>query len=206
MIDLFLFDLETIDSYLEKAISNSSNIITSSISIRLKQTLKEKVYELFQKQIENGGPVTVTDERITRFFMTIPEACQLVLEAGTMGDGGEIYVFDMGESVKIIDLAKKMISLSGLELGKDINIKVSGLRPGEKLYEELLANEENTLPTHHEKILIAKTRPTSTDQLQQIEELTNSLSANNNLELVQKMKALVPEFKSNNSEFEKLDK
>lgn len=164
------------------------------------------VIPLFQKQIENGGPVTVTDERITRFFMTIPEACQLVLEAGTMGDGGEIYVFDMGESVKIIDLAKKMISLSGLELGKDINIKVSGLRPGEKLYEELLANEENTLPTHHEKILIAKTRPTSTEQLQQIEELTNSLSANNNLELVQKMKALVPEFISNNSEFEKLDK
>jgi FlaA1/EpsC-like NDP-sugar epimerase len=164
------------------------------------------VIPLFQKQIENGGPVTVTDERITRFFMTIPEACQLVLEAGVMGDGGEIYVFDMGESVKIIDLAKKMISLSGLELGRDINIKVSGLRPGEKLYEELLANEENTLPTHHEKILIAKTRPSNTEQMIQIEDLTNSLVTKSNLELVQKMKAIVPEFISNNSEFEKLDK
>ena len=163
------------------------------------------VIPLFQKQIENGGPVTVTDERITRFFMTIPEACQLVLEAGTMGDGGEIYVFDMGESVRIIDLAKKMISLSGLELGRDIDIKVTGLRPGEKLYEELLANEENTLPTHHEKILIAKTRLASDIQIMQIEELTNAITINNNVQLVQKMKEIVPEFISNNSEFEKLD-
>jgi FlaA1/EpsC-like NDP-sugar epimerase len=164
------------------------------------------VIPLFQKQIENGGPVTVTDERITRFFMTIPEACQLVLEAGAMGDGGEIYVFDMGESVKIIDLAKKMISLSGLELGRDIDIKITGLRPGEKLYEELLANEENTLPTHHEKILIAKTRLASENQIIQIEELTNVLTVKNNTQLVQTMKEIVPEFISNNSEFEKLDK
>lgn len=114
------------------------------------------VIPLFQKQIEKGGPLTLTDERITRFFMTIPEACQLVLEAGTLGDGGEIFVFDMGEPIKIIDLAKKMIQLSGLEVGKDIEIKITGLRPGEKLYEELLAKEENTLTTHHPKILKAK--------------------------------------------------
>ena len=164
------------------------------------------VIPLFQKQIENGGPVTVTDERITRFFMTIPEACQLVLEAGAMGNGGEIYVFDMGKSVKIIDLAKKMISLSGLELGRDINIKVVGLRPGEKLYEELLANEENTLPTHHEKIMIAKNRIATDEQILKIEELTNSLTIDSNNELVQKMKDIVPEYISNNSEFEKLDK
>lgn len=164
------------------------------------------VIPLFQKQIENGGPVTVTDERITRFFMTIPEACQLVLEAGAMGKGGEIYVFDMGESVKIVDLAKKMISLSGLELGKDIDIKITGLRPGEKLYEELLANEENTLPTHHEKILIAKTRQADTSQILKIEKLVDSLIVEENINLVQKMKEIVPEFKSNNSQFEILDK
>ena len=112
------------------------------------------VIPLFKKQIENGGPITVTHPEITRYFMTIPEACQLVLEAGTMGNGGEIFIFDMGKSVKIIDLAKKMIKLSGLELGKDIQIQFSGLRPGEKLYEELLADKENTLPTHHNQIMI----------------------------------------------------
>lgn len=164
------------------------------------------VIPLFQKQIENGGPVTVTDERITRFFMTIPEACQLVLEAGTMGQGGEIYVFDMGESVKIIDLARKMVSLSGLELGKDIDIKITGLRPGEKLYEELLANEENTLPTHHEKILIAKTRQAEPMLISKLNNLVDSLSSDQNVDLVLKMKEIVPEFKSNNSEFEQLDK
>jgi FlaA1/EpsC-like NDP-sugar epimerase len=163
------------------------------------------VIPLFQRQIEMGGPVTVTDERITRFFMTIPEACQLVLEAGTMGNGGEIYVFDMGESVKIIDLAKKMISLSGLELGKDIEIKVTGLRPGEKLYEELLANEENTLPTYHSKILIAKTRDCDEKQEQLLEELIALIPLQNNDSLVRKMKQLVVEYKSNNSIFEKLD-
>ncbi len=163
------------------------------------------VIPLFQRQIEMGGPVTVTDERITRFFMTIPEACQLVLEAGTMGNGGEIYVFDMGESVKIIDLAKKMISLNGLELDKDIEIKVTGLRPGEKLYEELLANEENTLLTHHSKILIAKTRDCDEKQVQLLEELIALIPLQNNDSLVGKMKQLVVEYKSNNSIFEKLD-
>ncbi len=129
------------------------------------------VIPLFQRQIEQGGPITLTDERITRFFMTIPEACQLVLEAGAMGEGGEIFVFDMGESVKIIDLAKKMIQLSGLEIGKDIEIKITGLRPGEKLYEELLAKEENTLPTHHPQILKAKVRSEEAETIKKIQEI-----------------------------------
>ncbi|MGY8927981.1 MAG: UDP-N-acetylglucosamine 4,6-dehydratase family protein, partial [Flavobacteriales bacterium] len=129
------------------------------------------VIPLFQRQIDQGGPITVTDERVTRFFMTIPEACQLVLEAGTMGEGGEIFVFDMGESVKIIDLAKKMIRLSGLELGKDIQIKITGLRPGEKLYEELLAKEENTLATHHPQILKAKIREENDSRINDISDL-----------------------------------
>lgn len=165
------------------------------------------VIPLFKKQIENGGPLTVTDKRITRFFMTIPEACQLVLEAETMGKGGEIFVFDMGESVKIYDLAKKMVSLSGLELGKDIEIKITGLRPGEKLYEELLTNEENTQPTHHPQILIASVRDYDFEEIaQSILSLTELFEGQNNNAIVQKMKDIVPEFKSNNSVFEKLDK
>jgi FlaA1/EpsC-like NDP-sugar epimerase len=163
------------------------------------------VIPLFQKQIEQGGPLTITDERITRFFMTIPEACQLVLEAGSMGQGGEIFVFDMGKSVKIIDLAKKMIQLSGLELGKDIEIKVTGLRPGEKLYEELLASEENTIPTHNPQILIAKTKENSQEQLKAVEELIHLFDSQQNEQIVRKMKEIVPEYISNNSEFEKLD-
>ena len=163
------------------------------------------VIPLFQKQIENGGPVTVTDERITRFFMTIPEACQLVLEAFTMGEGGEIFVFDMGESIKIIDLAKKMIQLSGLELNKDISIKITGMRPGEKLYEELLADEENTLATHHPKILIAKTRENSSQLGQEIDALIALFDEQNNQNIVMKMKEIVPEFISQNSTYEKLD-
>lgn len=164
------------------------------------------VIPLFQRQIAQGGPVTVTDKRVTRYFMTIPEACQLVLEAGTMGDGGEIFVFDMGESVKIIDLAKKMIKLSGLKLGKDIEIKITGLRPGEKLYEELLAKEENTLPTHHPQILRAKVREEDNNQIQRIQQLIALFETQNNMEIVAKMKEIVPEFISNNSAFEKLDK
>ena len=164
------------------------------------------VIPLFQKQIEQGGPITLTDERITRFFMTIPEACQLVLEAGAMGEGGEVFVFDMGESVKIIDLAKKMIKLNGLELGKDIEIKVTGLRPGEKLYEELLADDENTLPTHHPLILKAKVREIEASIEKEIDELIQLFGTQDNHKLVAKMKSLVPEYVSNNSEFEKLDK
>jgi FlaA1/EpsC-like NDP-sugar epimerase len=164
------------------------------------------VIPLFQRQIDQGGPLTVTDERVTRYFMTIPEACQLVLEAGTMGEGGEIFVFDMGESVKIIDLAKKMIQLSGLVLGKDIEIKITGLRPGEKLYEELLAREENTLPTHHPQILKARVREEGEDQLTRIDTLIEMFNGQDNEEIVAQMKKIVPEFISNNSDFEKLDK
>jgi FlaA1/EpsC-like NDP-sugar epimerase len=163
------------------------------------------VIPLFKRQIANGGPVTVTDENVTRFFMTIPEACQLVLEACSMGEGGEIFVFDMGESVKIIDLAKKMIQLSGLELGKDIEIKVTGLRPGEKLYEELLANEENTLTTHHPQILRAKLRDESDEKVKEINNLIDLFEGQNNLEIVKQMKRIVPEFKSNNSQYTQLD-
>jgi FlaA1/EpsC-like NDP-sugar epimerase len=165
------------------------------------------VIPLFKKQIESGGPITVTHKDITRFFMTIPEACQLVLEAGIMGSGGEIYVFDMGESVKIYDVAIKMIQLSGLKFPEDIDIKISGLRPGEKLYEELLANDENTLPTYHDKIMIAKVAELNTEQIkQQIEGICCASNQVSNLELVSQIKKLVPEYISNNSVYEKLDK
>jgi FlaA1/EpsC-like NDP-sugar epimerase len=164
------------------------------------------VIPLFQKQIDQGGPITLTDPKITRFFMTIPEACQLVLEAGSMGEGGEIFVFDMGESVKIIDLAKKMIRLNGLELGVDIEIKITGLRPGEKLYEELLSSEESTIPTHHPQILIAKIREEEAGVLIAIDELITMFETQRNDLIVSKMKDIVPEYISNNSEFEILDK
>ncbi len=165
------------------------------------------VIPLFRKQIEDGGPVTVTHPEITRFFMTIPEACQLVLEAGAIGNGGEIMIFDMGESVKIVELAKKMIRLSGLELGKDIQINFTGLRPGEKLYEELLNNNENTQPTHHEKIMIASVREYEYDVVEQhIDELVKLFDTQNNLNIVRKMKEIVPEYTSNNSIYEELDK
>lgn len=164
------------------------------------------VIPLFKKQIENGGPLTLTHKDITRYFMTIPEAAQLVLEAGTMGKGGEIFIFDMGESVKIYDLAKNMIKLSGLRFPEDIDIKITGLRPGEKLYEELLANGENTLATYHKKILISKTRDLDYAVVKSdIEELciTNRFQNQN---IVMKMKRLIPEYKSNNSDYERYDK
>lgn len=164
------------------------------------------VIPLFKRQIEEGGPLTVTHEDVTRYFMTIPEATQLVLEASAMGDGGEIFVFDMGESVKIHDLAQKMIQLSGLELGKDIEIKITGLRPGEKLYEELLSQKENTIPTHHEKILKAQVRSYEFAQVEEdVEELIALFRNQNNRDLVAKMKKLVPEYISQNSEFSSLD-
>ncbi len=160
----------------------------------------------FKKQIEAGGPITITDPEITRYFMTIPEASQLVLEAASMGNGGEIFVFDMGESIRIVDLAKKMIQLVGLKEGKDIRIIYTGLRPGEKLYEELLANAENTLPTHHAQILIGKVREYAYEEVKVIiEHLIESFDTQNNELIVQRMKELVPEFKSNNSIFQKLD-
>ncbi len=165
------------------------------------------VVPLFTKQIENGGPITLTHPDIIRYFMTIPEACQLVLEAGAMGKGGEIYIFDMGKPVKIIDLAKKMIRLAGFIPDKDIMIKIVGLRPGEKLYEELLNDTSKTLPTHHEKIMIAQE---VYDDFLHLECLTNDLiicaSGYSGVEVVSKMKEIVPEFKSMNSGFQLLDK
>lgn len=182
--------------------------VTQFITTRFGNVLGSNgsVIPLFKRQIEQGGPVTVTHENITRYFMTIPEACQLVLEAGVMGSGGEIYVFDMGESVKIIDLAKNMIRLSGLEIGKDIEIKITGLRPGEKLYEELLNQEENVQPTHHPKILIAREREVPEVTFNLIEELVALKDSKENFELVALMKKIVPEYISNNSEFGMLDK
>jgi len=164
------------------------------------------VIPLFREQIEKGGPVTVTHPEVTRYFMTIPEACQLVLEAGAMGNGGEIYIFDMGKSIQIIDLAKQMIRLSGLTLGKDIQIKFTGLRPGEKLYEELLNDQENTMPTHHPQIMIARVKEYNQEEISsEISLLIDFVEKQDDLEIVRKMKAILPEFISKNSIFEKLD-
>ena len=161
----------------------------------------------FREQIEKGGPLTVTHPEITRYFMTIPEACQLVIEAGCMGNGGEIFVFDMGKSVKIVDLAEKMIKLSGFIPYQDIDIKFTGLRPGEKLYEELLNDLENTLATHHQKIMIAKVRENNFPMVNElISSLFERIKTNNNMETVRQMKVIVPEFKSQNSIYEQLDK
>ena len=161
----------------------------------------------FKKQIAQGGPITVTHPEITRYFMTIPEACELVLQAGTMGQGGEIYVFDMGQPVKIIDLAIKMIKLSGLEPEKDIAIKITGLRPGEKLYEELLGDKSKNLPTHHEKIMIAKDPTIPYEHMQQkTRQILRAVLQQNNVEVVRIIKQIVPEFISNNSQYERLDK
>ncbi|NOQ24753.1 MAG: NAD-dependent epimerase/dehydratase family protein [Bacteroidales bacterium] len=160
----------------------------------------------FKKQIDKGGPITVTHPEITRYFMTIPEACQLVLEAGAISKGKEIFIFDMGKSVKILDLAKKMIKLSGLTIGRDIQIKYTGLRPGEKLYEELLNDLENTIPTYHSKIMIAKVRDYNFDEVcEKFNELIKLKEDHNNTEIVLKMKEIVPEFKSQNSIYEELD-
>ena len=161
------------------------------------------VIPLFREQIKNGGPVTVTDERIVRFFMLIPEACKLVLEAGTKGNGGEIFVFDMGKPVRIADLAKRMIKLSG---AKNVQIQFTGLRPGEKLYEEVLNELEGTKPTFHEKIRIAEVREYDFGQVcNDINELIEIAKRYDGMETVRKMKEMVPEFKSNNSVYEVLD-
>ena len=190
---------------LSKEIANSTKFITTRFGNVLGSN--GSVINRFRDQILKGGPVTVTHPNITRYFMTIPEACQLVLEAGSMGNGGEIFVFDMGQPVTIADLAKKMIRLYGYIPNIDIDITYSGLRPGEKLYEELLSDSENTVKTYHEKIMIAKVREVA---LQDIESKFNEFrklvnSSENENELVLLMKALVPEFISNNSVFERLD-
>lgn len=164
------------------------------------------VIPLFKKQIQNGGPLTVTHRKVTRFFMTIQEACQLVLEASSMGNGGEIFVFDMGKSMKIIDLAHKMIQLAGLEVGKDIDVEIIGLRPGEKMYEETLNNSEETLKTHHPKILIGKVAEVDLDKLNNsINNLIEYTEKQDNDKIIKQMKEIIPEYISNNSEFSKFD-
>lgn len=181
---------------------------TSFITTRFGNVLGSNgsVIPRFQAQIQKGGPITVTHPDITRYFMTIPEACRLVLEAGSMGEGGEIFIFDMGKSVKIIELAKKMIRLSGLVPNQDIAIEFSGLRPGEKLYEELLNDMENTMPTHHEKIMVAQVREYNFQTISKhIKELIQLSCEYKDRQVVIKMKEIVPEFKSNNSIYEELD-
>jgi len=181
---------------------------TSFVTTRFGNVLGSNgsVIPIFKEQIMKGGPVTVTHPEITRFFMTIPEACELVIEAGCMGQGGEIFIFDMGKPVKIYDLAKKTIMLSGKELGKDIDIIFTGLRDGEKLYEELLNDHENTLPTHHEKILKAHVSEYMYDMVcQHLNLLEDLMTDRNELKMVALMKEIVPEFKSNYSRFEVLD-
>jgi len=165
------------------------------------------VIPTFRKQIENGGPITVTHPEVTRFFMTIPEASRLVLEAGAMSTGGEIFAFDMGESVKVIDLAKNMIRLSGLELGRDIDVVYTGLRPGEKLYEEVLSAAEGTIATHNPKILRARVREYDFNEVSRsVTELISLFDTQNNLEMVRRLKQLVPEYISQNSEYSGLDR
>jgi FlaA1/EpsC-like NDP-sugar epimerase len=181
---------------------------TSFVTTRFGNVLGSNgsVIPLFKKQIKMGGPITVTHPEVSRFFMTIPEACQLVIEAGTMGKGGEIFIFDMGKSIKIMDLAKKMIHLSGLDSERDINIVFTGLREGEKLYEELLTKAENTMPTHHHKIMIAKVQEYEYIEINKYIELFNDLvNDRNELKMVALMKELVPEFVSNYSRYEVLD-
>jgi len=199
--------VQSLNNHLEHA--SGGNVHTKFITTRFGNVLGSNgsVIPRFRDQIQKGGPVTVTHPEITRYFMTIPEACRLVLEAGTMGQGGEIFVFDMGKSVKIVELAKKMIRLSGFKPNEDIEIKFTGLRPGEKLYEELLNDLENTLPTHHEKIMIAKVRENNYDIVCiKIDELQQRLATQNKNEVVYQMKIIVPEFKSKNSIYEQLDK
>ena len=191
---------------LDQTIKKNHNSKTQFVTTRFGNVLGSNgsVIPLFREQIKNGGPVTVTDERIVRFFMLIPEACKLVLEAGTKGNGGEIFVFDMGKPVKIADLAKRMISLSG---AKNVEVKFTGLRPGEKLYEEVLNEMEGTKPTFHEKIRIAEVREFDYEDVsRQIDELIELSKQYDDMATVKKMKEIVPEYKSNNSKYEELDK
>lgn len=193
---------------LNEYLKSKQNVKTKFITTRFGNVLGSNgsVVPLFTKQIEQGGPITITHPDIIRYFMTIPEACQLVLEAGSMGVGGEIYIFDMGKPVKIIDLAYKMIKLAGMTPEKDIKIKVIGLRPGEKLYEELLNDSSKTLPTHHEKIMIATDIHDNYECLNEdINMLINYAQDLDTEKMVLAMKKLVPEFKSLNSVFQKLD-
>lgn len=196
--------VQSLDGHLKRG----GNSRTSFVTTRFGNVLGSNgsVIPTFKRQIQSGGPVTVTHPDITRFFMTISEASRLVLEAGIMGRGGEIFIFDMGKPIKIVDLARKMIKLSGLEPGKDIDIAFIGLRDGEKLYEELLNNNENTIPTHHTKILKAKVQEYDYSYVHSMVELFEDLVTDKNeLKMVALMKDIVPEFKSNYSRFEVLD-
>lgn len=197
--------VQSLNNHLDKAGSRHTLFVTTRFGNVLGSN--GSVIPLFKKQIQEGGPVTVTHPEITRYFMTIPEACQLVLEAGAMGRGGEIYIFDMGNSMRIVDLAKRMIRLSGLEPDKDIDIVFTGLREGEKLYEELLSDKENTISTHHPKIMKAKVQEYEFNETNNFIELFWDLvNDRNELKMVALMKELVPEFKSNYSRYEILDK
>lgn len=194
---------------LQEAFRKDTRYVTNYVTTRFGNVLGSNgsVVPLFKRQIAEGGPLTITHPDIIRYFMTIPEACQLVLEAGAMGNGGEIYIFDMGEAVKIIDLAKKIIKLAGFIPNKDIDIKIIGLRPGEKLYEELLNDKSTTLPTYNEKIMIARAEMYDFEVINKnIADLIQSASLFDKVEVVKRMKALVPEYKSMNSSYEELDK
>ena len=183
-------------------------VVTRFITTRFGNVLGSNgsVVPRFRQQLEKGGPLTVTHPEITRYFMTIPEACQLVIEAGVMGEGGEIFVFDMGKPVKIADLAAKLIRLAGKRPGIDIQIEFTGLRPGEKLYEELLSDAETTLPTYHEKILKAQVREYAFAEVRdQVTELIRLAEQHYSLDTVRLMKQMVPEFKSENSVYGELD-
>uniref|UniRef100_UPI00404770CC polysaccharide biosynthesis protein n=1 Tax=Algoriphagus sp. TaxID=1872435 RepID=UPI00404770CC len=198
--------VQSFNEYLE---NNHTKFHTRFITTRFGNVLGSNgsVVPLFKKQLANGGPLTVTHPDITRYFMTIPEACQLVLEAGIMGNGGEVYVFDMGSPVKIVDLAKRMIELSGKKVGEDIEIQFTGLREGEKLYEELLNDHERVQITHHPKIMIAQVDPNSYHKVRnQIELFAELIEKNNEYDMVRHLKVLVPEFISNSSRFETLDR
>ncbi|WP_375242071.1 polysaccharide biosynthesis protein [Lacinutrix sp.] len=194
---------------LQEKLKTDNKITTQYVTTRFGNVLGSNgsVVPLFKKQIEEGGPLTITHPDIIRYFMTIPEACQLVIEAGAMGNGGEVFIFDMGEAVKIIDLAKKIIRLAGFTPYKEIDIKVIGLRPGEKLYEELLNDNCQTLPTYNEKIMIAKIESYDYNIINKlILDLADIAKEGTKKEIVLKMKDIVPEFLSMNSDFERLDK
>lgn len=191
-----------------QSLQNSKELETKFITTRFGNVLGSNgsVIPHFRKQIAEGGPVTVTHKDIIRYFMTIPEACQLVLQAGTMGVGGEVFVFDMGKPIRILDMAERMIRLSGLEPYEDIEIKITGLRPGEKLYEELLNDTSTSLPTHHPKIMISKVPVAQFDEInQKIKKIIKTATRHKDKEVVILLKDLVPEYKSENSEFEALD-
>jgi FlaA1/EpsC-like NDP-sugar epimerase len=197
-------NIKSLSNYTSNRFDNQTKFITTRFGNVLGSN--GSVLPRFKAQIAKGGPITVTDPEITRYFMTIPEAVQLVMEAAAMGNGGEIFIFDMGKPVKIVELARNMIRLSGLVPDKDIKIVFTGLRPGEKLYEELLNAEEHSIPTHHQKIKISEVISYPYDYVMQvISELITLNQSNNDYEVVRKMKEIVPEYKSNNSVFEELD-